>query len=235
MNGSINTSLKTTDCKLVVTGDNSHTLTSPFEHEHYHSIHGAITESKHVFIEAGLANYSNKYPRETIKILEVGFGTGLNALLSANFAIEHQIAIDYTSIEAFPLPLEITNQLNFNQELEADSESIFKLIHSSDWETKQQINSLFELTKLETTLQSFESQIKFNLCYYDAFGPRVQPELWEASIFEKITGLLHPKAILVTYCCKGDVRRALMSVGFKVEKIPGPPGKREMIRAVYEP
>lgn len=214
--------------EIIHTSDGSHSLYSKDKDETYHSKHGAIQESRHVFIDAGL-NHVIESGLTEIKILEVGFGTGLNALLTLLEAEKANLKIDYTTIEAFPLKTEITSQLNYGAELKAALQ--FEQIHASPWVEAVRISSNFTLTKVPGTLQKFRSGFKFDLIYFDAFAPGVQPELWTEDIFRKVYDAMAVGAVLVTYCSKGDVRRAMVAAGFAVEKLPGPPGKREMLRA----
>jgi tRNA U34 5-methylaminomethyl-2-thiouridine-forming methyltransferase MnmC len=216
------------DIEIIKTSDGSHSLYLKDRDETYHSKHGAIQESRHVFIGAGLRPIIESGLKE-INILEVGFGTGLNALLTLIEAEKSKLVIRYTSLEAFPLSIEVINQLNYGTVLEADNE--FKKIHESPWKEPQKISSNFTLKKEETRLEDFEPEDQFDLVYFDAFAPTVQPELWTESIFRKMYAALNNGGVLVTYCSKGAVRRAMIAVGFTVERLPGPPGKREILRA----
>jgi tRNA U34 5-methylaminomethyl-2-thiouridine-forming methyltransferase MnmC len=210
-----------------ITEDGSHTLYLSDLDETYHSKHGAIQEAMHVFINAGL-NYCSK---KSLNILEIGFGTGLNTFLT--FIESKNKTISYTSLEAYPLNPEIVSKLNYTKEMDLDSEEMasFKKIHQVEWGGYKAINSIFKLNKLEVELANYQADEKFDLIYFDAFGPRAQPEMWEKEIFEKMYSFLSKNGVLVTYCAKGSVKRALKEVGFEVEPLPGPPGKREMTRA----
>ena len=200
----------------------------------YHSKYGALQESRHVFIEAGL--YYKAIVKKELNVLEVGFGTGLNALLTCLEAEKHQLRIDYTAIELFPLPMQIISQLNFTEALQLhENDTCFEKIHTVPWEQRHEITSLFSLEKIEVSIESAGMDGgMYDLIYYDAFAPNVQPELWEEPIVKKMFDVLVPGGIFVTYCAKGDFKRALKSVGFKVETLKGPPGKREMTRAIKE-
>lgn len=209
----------------VLSKDGSSTLFAPDFDEHYHSIHGAIQESMHVFLDAGL----NQLSKSEISILEMGFGTGLNALLTAIYGSEKHIS--YTSLEAYPVPPEYVAQLNYAEEIGGEAPRLFSLIHQLPWESFGDVHKTFSLKKVHTFLEAFETDDTFDLVYYDAFAPSSQPDLWTVDIFRKLFSLMNPDAVLVTYCAKGDVRRAMIASGFQVEKIPGPPGKREMLRA----
>jgi tRNA U34 5-methylaminomethyl-2-thiouridine-forming methyltransferase MnmC len=216
------------EIEIIQTSDGSHSLYLKDKDETYHSKHGAIQESQHVFIGAGLKPFIAAGLQE-IRILEVGFGTGLNALLTLLEAEKAETKIDYTSLEAFPLGAAITGQLNYGTELNAPLE--FEKIHAAPWGEKVAITAHFSLTKIHIPLEAFSTTDKFNLIYFDAFAPAVQPELWAEEVFHKIFEAMTSGGILVTYCSKGDVRRAMIAAGFQAEKVPGPPGKREMLRA----
>lgn len=209
----------------VLSKDGSSTLYTAAFDQHYHSIHGAIQESMHVFLAAGLAQID----KSEVSILEMGFGTGLNALLTAVHGSDKQIS--YTSLEAYPIPAETVEQLNYAKEIGGKAEGFFSLIHTLPWEVFGAVHNTFSLKKVQVMLEQFATSDTFDLVYYDAFAPSSQPNLWTEDIFRKLFGLMNPEAVLVTYCAKGDVRRAMIASGFQVEKIPGPPGKREMLRA----
>ena len=214
--------------KHIITADGSSSIYVPEWEEHYHSKHGAIQEAYHVFIKNGLDLFENK---SKISILEIGFGTGLNCFISYLETQKRNLDINYEGVEAYPLRMEEVEQLNYIEQLNAISDSdIFNLIHQAEWGIKQPINSNFSLIKRKQFFKDIDDQHKFNLIYFDAFGARVQPELWTELIFEKMYNSLKKNGILVTYSAKGSVRRAMKSVGFLVEKLPGPPGKREMLR-----
>jgi tRNA U34 5-methylaminomethyl-2-thiouridine-forming methyltransferase MnmC len=215
--------------ELKITADGSHTLFVPGLDETYHSRHGAIQESLHVFINAGLRYLNNK----NINVLEIGFGTGLNAFLTLLEANKGETTINYTSLEAFPLEMDLVKQLNYTTELEIENNTaeLYNKLHEVDWESTQHITNDFKLKKLKIKLDDFESSEKFDVIYFDAFGPNVQPEMWAVPVLEKMYNCLNDNGLLVTYCAKGSVKRGLKDVGFKIESIPGPPGKREMTRA----
>lgn len=217
--------------ELKKTADGSHTLFVPELNETYHSIHGAIQESQHVFIKNGLHYFNNK---ETISILEIGFGTGLNTLLTLLATESSSQMVNYVSLEKFPLPNELVQQLNYPTQLKikATQTALFNHLHSCKWNTNTPISENFNLLKIEDDLADFQTTTTFDLIYFDAFAPEKQAELWTAEIFLKIYDFLKPKGILVTYCAKGEVKRTIKSVGFQLETLPGPPGKREMIRAI---
>jgi tRNA U34 5-methylaminomethyl-2-thiouridine-forming methyltransferase MnmC len=219
------------EIEIIETSDGSSTLYLPDKDETYHSTHGAMQESRHVFIEAGLRPLMEAGKKD-IEVLEIGFGTGLNALLTLLEAKKTKVQVNYVSLEPYPLPDNILSHLNYGKLLDAND--AFEKIHSAEWNTLQTISQYFTLRKMKGAAQDFSPSKKFDLIYFDAFAPRVQPELWTEELFRKLYGVLHAGGILVTYCSKGDVRRAMISAGFIVEKLPGPPGKRQMLRAKNE-
>ena len=217
--------------EIVITADGSVTIAVPELNVTYHSKHGAIQESMHVFIEAGLKPLLHQ--QETISIFEMGFGTGLNALLTLLEAAKHQQKINYQAVEAFPLEKEIVADLNYCGQLnQPELKPLFEQLHSSPWDQSVNLTSSFTLQKNDTTLFNLSTTQLFNLIYYDAFAPNAQPELWTVHAFTQLFNMITSGGVLVTYCSKGDVRRAMQAAGFTVEKIPGPPGKREMVRAI---
>ncbi len=214
--------------EIIKSSDGSHTLYRADMNEHYHSVHGAIREALHVFIESGLKQIDKKL----FNILEVGFGTGLNVFLTA-LSLKEDVKCSYLSLEKYPLESHIALKLNYADEVNGkNSTQIFEKIHNSEWESFQEIAPQLKLMKHNRDLIDFETDLKFDLIYFDAFGPDKQPEMWGVEIFEKLYSYTNKNGILVTYSAKGDVRRAMISAGFEVEKIPGPPGKREMLRAI---
>lgn len=215
--------------ELIVTKDGSHSIALPDLNVMYHSVYGAIQESKHVFIEAGLNSFLNNTTLQPFNVFEMGLGTGLNAFLTAIEAEKHQRKINYTAVEIFPVSIEEARALNYPQQL--GHEELFQKIQECDWNKAVVISEFFTLTKENTSLLNFSTAQNFHLIYYDAFAPNAQPELWTKEVFEKLFSMLFENGVLVTYCSKGDVRRAMMAAGFEIEKLPGPPGKREMLRA----
>ena len=209
---------------IQTTSDGSSTLFMPNLNESYHSVNGAITESKFVFIDAGFRALNRS--TECIKVLEIGFGTGLNAFLTALESEEIDTTIYYTGIELFPLSLDIINQLNFN-----DKKGILYKMHETSWEIYRKISERFFLRKIEADFTNYQPDEKYDLIYFDAFSPNVQPELWTEPLFRKLFELMNFGGILTTYCAKGQVRRNMQQAGFSVERLPGPPGKREMLRS----
>jgi tRNA U34 5-methylaminomethyl-2-thiouridine-forming methyltransferase MnmC len=197
----------------------------------YHSRYGAIQESVHVFLQAGLHYLLNGDSElRSIKILEVGFGTGLNAFLTAIESQKLQIHVTYTTLEPFPLTAVEAALLNYPGLL--GHPGLFSSIHDSIWNEPVPINEYFTLEKYITSLQLFTSPITYQLVFFDAFAPLAQPEMWTEEMFRKVYGLMGKGGVLVTYCSKGDVKRAMKAAGFTIEKLPGPIGKREMIRAM---
>ncbi|MGI9545880.1 MAG: tRNA (5-methylaminomethyl-2-thiouridine)(34)-methyltransferase MnmD [Flavobacteriaceae bacterium] len=215
--------------RIITTADGSQSIRIEEWDEQYHSKHGAVSESYHVFINNGLHHLK----RNPLAILEMGFGTGLNALISLIEGKKADLNIHYTAVEAFPLKVNEWKNLNYAEALQADSfKKDFQLMHSGSWEEPVRITDSFLLTKLKTDMATFCASAAFDLVYFDAFGFRVQPELWTPAVFSNMFQSLNQGGILVTYAAKGSVRRALQEVGFTVERLEGPPGKREMLRAV---
>lgn len=201
--------------KIIVTADGSNSLLNTDLDETYHSRHGAVQESIHVFIKNGLDRISG-----SVHVFEVGFGTGLNALLTLATGRK----VNYTSIEAFPLDESIYTSLNYSPK-----DPLLSL-HEAPWNTSTQINSQFRLTKIHNTLVQHSFVDKYNLIFFDAFAPSKQPEMWELPILKKVCDALAPGGIFVTYCAKGQLKRDLKSLGLEVETLAGPPGKKEMVR-----
>jgi len=217
--------------KVIITKDGSHSISIPEMNVTYHSIHGAIQESKHVFIEAGLRYASELFNRlGPLHILEVGFGTGLNALLTLIEADKIKMNVHYSALELYPLTQQEYNFLNYCEALNVSLQNVFEQLHECVWEKEAHILPNFSLFKTNQSLLNFTTDQFYDLVYFDAFAPSSQPELWTKQVFEKLYAMMSSNGILVTYCSKGDVRRAMQSAGFAVEKIPGPVGKREMIR-----
>lgn len=212
--------------EIIITSDGSTTIHLPEWDEQYHSKHGAIQEAYHVFIEKGLRILNS----DPVSILEIGFGTGLNCFITS---IESTKKVNYVGIEAYPVPVNEVKQLNYVSELKAEKYAAsFEKIHAVSWEEEHDITSNFKLTKRKQFFKDIKDIDAYNLIYFDAFGARVQPELWTEDVFLIMYKSLKNKGVLVTYSAKGSVRRAMESVGFSVERLPGPPGKREMLRAI---
>jgi len=214
--------------EIIITSDGSTSIHIPEWDEQYHSKHGAIQEAYHVFIDKGL----NLFQNQNIHILEIGFGTGLNSFITFIEAQKRNLKVDYVGVEKYPIADNEFEQLNYVSELKAaEFSNIFKKMHLKPWGEKYILNADFSLTKRKQDFNDIDDKLRFNLIYFDAFGARVQPELWTVAIFQKMYDSLKSGGVLVTYSAKGSVRRAMIEVGFKVEKLPGPPGKREMLRA----
>lgn len=214
--------------KLIVTDDGSHTLYVPGIDEHYHSRFGAITESRHIFINAGLASL----PPGDTSILEVGFGTGLNALLTAMHAGKEKIRVSYTSLEKYPLDVEVISRLNYGSMAGEEGQELLTAIHTAPWNSTAAITGWFTLEKRLTDLTAEDPAGIYDLVYFDAFGPDKQPEMWSETVMRRIAAVTHPGSVFVTYSAKGDLKRMLRSLGFEVKLLPGPPGKRVITRAV---
>ena len=215
--------------QLRVTGDGSHTLFLPHMNESYHSMFGAITESMHVFIREGL-EFLQGY--ESISILEAGFGTGLNTLLTLVASAKSNVHITYHTVECFPVDPDFLQQLNYPPLLTAGFPSdYFQLLHNAPWNEAVAITPTFTLHKIREDFTIFNPGFSYDLVYYDAFAPDKQPEMWTREIFIRLYEHLTPGGVLTTYCVKGAVKRMLKASGFTIEKLPGPPGKREMLRA----
>jgi tRNA U34 5-methylaminomethyl-2-thiouridine-forming methyltransferase MnmC len=205
---------------LRTTADGSKTLYSEKFGQHYHSVFGAETESLEVFIQLGLLEATGKF--KEINLFELGFGSGLNARLSARFAQEKGVFVNYTGIEAYPVEEE------FSAALPEETAAL----HALTWDDTHQINPWFRFRKIKAFLEDFSSEERFNVVYFDAFAPESQPELWTVEVFEKIAGLMVEEGVMTTYCSKVSVQRNMRAAGFKVEKHPGPPHKREVLRAI---
>lgn len=215
--------------EIIITSDGSTTIHMPEWNEQYHSKHGAIQEAYHVFIKNGL----EAHPSKSLNILEIGFGTGLNCFITLLEAAKKGIWIDYVGVEAYPIQEDEILQLNYVSELETRNFAHkFEEMHLFPWNEKQKVHDDFYLTKRQQFIKDIDDCNAYDMIYFDAFGARVQPELWTEAIFKKMYDGLKPNGILVTYSAKGSVRRAMQAVGFTVTRLPGPPGKREMLRAV---
>lgn len=213
--------------KIITTEDGSVTIHIEDLDESYHSKHGAIQEAYHVFIKSGLDLFSNE-----VAILEIGFGTGLNAFITYLEHVKRGLKVKYVGVEAYPIQENEVVQLNYVEQLQAlEYYEVFKTMHQMPWEENKQLDETFEFTKRQQFFQDINDEAAFNLIYFDAFGFTVQPELWSEAIFEKMYKALLPKGVLVTYACRTSIKNAMLKAGFKIEKLPGAPGKREMLRA----
>lgn len=211
------------------TEDGSHTLYVPELNEHYHSTYGAIQESKHVYINAGF----HQCTKNNINILEIGFGTGLNALLTLMDTNVLKKNVFYQALELYPLDIDEARALNYNERLNADNPGLYEKLHESEWEKVNEITPQFTLLKNQFDFSqsvNFHFETTFDVVYFDAFAPDIQPEMWTQEVFNRIFTICNPEAIITTYCAKGVVRRSIESAGFLMERLPGPPGKREILR-----
>lgn len=220
--------------RIILTGDGSTTIRIPEWDEQYHSMHGAVQESRHVFLNMGVDHWLENNPyQKNLAILEIGFGTGLNALLTAIHLADKDIFVNYEGVEAFPVSPNEIQQLNYTDQFGTeDFKGFFLQMHGAPWDEKIPLSQQFALKKRKQDFAEIADINQHDIIYFDAFGARVQPELWGEPIFQKMYAALKPGGILVTYAAKGSVRRAMQAVGFKIERLPGPPGKREMLRGV---
>lgn len=214
--------------KLKQTADGSYTLYVPELEEHYHSVKGALTESKHIFIDMGLKHAAATEPR----ILEIGLGTGLNCFLTLMEAEASRRKVHYTGIERFPLTLEVVRSLDYPSVIGQGHTEDYFAIHQAPWEEDVELSPWFTLHKTEGDFTRHQFEKGYDIIYFDAFAPEKQPEMWSQPLFDILYSILNEGGILTTYCAKGVVRRMLQAAGFKVERLPGPPGgKREILRA----
>lgn len=227
--------------EIITTGDGSHSLFNRDLDETYHSRHGAVRESDHVFIEHGLNFFAGNHPGKKISVFEVGFGTGLNALLALSVAEVLKVHVDYTTVEAFPIDAEVAMALNYVEEVSRrpnstvaptiSPEIAFSGFHQSTWNVPVAFGAYFTFTKIHGRLEDVVLQKDFDVIFFDAFAPSKQPGMWTNDLLGKVVGRMTDGAVFVTYCAKGQVKRDLAGLGLKVETLPGPPGKKEMTRA----
>ncbi len=211
--------------KIIRTNDSSHSILDTKINESYHSKHGAIVEAKHVFIKNGFET-ANK---NKLNILEIGFGTGLNTLLTLQKSIQKSIKVNYHAIELHPLDKQYYSKLNYTNLIGVEQKELLKL-HDCKWGKKIKLNSFFSIIKHHMALEKYNTNLKFDIIYFDAFSPRKQPEIWSKDIFEKMHKFLKKDGFLITYCAKGAVKRTMKSVGFEIIILDGPPGKRQITR-----
>lgn len=220
--------------KPVITADGSSSIFVPQLNEHYHSTNGAIQESLHVFINSGLRTFFINNPMiSEIRIFEMGFGTGLNALLAWQFSQENNIPIHYSSVEKYPINLDLVKELNYGQQInQPEAENCFRFLHSAAWDIENTMNN-FTFIKINNDILQYCHTDTIHVVFFDAFSPDIEPQLWNIDVFKKITKTMDSNSILTTYSAKGEVRRNLMAAGFTVEKLEGPPGKRHMLRGIF--
>lgn len=219
--------------KVITTADGSKTIQIEEWNEQYHSVHGAVQEANYVYIKQGLLFFCEAIQNKskTISILEIGFGTGLNTALTLLVSEVQNLKINYFGVEAYPVSSEELKLLNYPEILDISTD-VFDKLHNCQWGISNEISEHFCLTKQQKLFDEIDEIDCYNIIYFDAFGARVQPELWTELIFEKMYKALKSNGILVTYSSKGSVKRALKAVGFTIERLPGPPGKRHMLRAI---
>lgn len=217
---------------FIITDDQSHSLYSERFKATYHSTRGAVSECKHVFIQNGLQRVKEQFNLGEISILEIGFGTGLNAFETYLFAKEQNLKINYHTIEAYPILMEDVLKLNYINEFSEYDRNVFYQLHELEWNKVNELTDFFYFNKQKVLLEEFVSSEKFNLIYFDAFSPSEQPELWSEVVFKQMFDLLENNGTLVTYCAQGQMKRNLKTVGFKVQSLTGALGKREMTRGI---
>ena len=215
--------------EIRTTADGSKTLYLPDLDENYHSFHGAIQEANHVFIKNGLNEFKEK---DSVSIFEMGFGTGLNAILTANWSEENKIHVDYTGIEAYPISPELCFKLDYAESLNNDKNGDYDKMILAEWNQLVELSEYFKVKKIDSRIENWTTERKFDLIYFDAFGPKIQNEMWGMNVLKKMSDILLPGGMFVTYCAQGQFKRNLKALGFELESLPGPPGKREMTRAI---
>jgi tRNA U34 5-methylaminomethyl-2-thiouridine-forming methyltransferase MnmC len=220
--------------KIIISDDGSHTLLAEEYGEHYHSTYGAIGESMHVYIENGLIPSIMK--NNILNVLEIGFGTGLNAFLTLIEASNRKAIVKYTTFEPYPVENEIISQLNYPKLINNSSfQNDYYRMHQAEWNKMTEISPCFSILKINKKLQETDlTDNEYHVVYFDAFAPDIQPELWTAEVFSLCFRTMKNNSILMTYSAKGSVKRTLKSVGFKVENIKGPIGKREITKALKQ-
>mgnify|MGYP002793923942 CR=1 FL=1 len=218
--------------RIFETQDGSHSIFSEEFGVSYHSKYGAVQETQHVFIDAALR--FKAVLKKEISILEIGFGTGLNALMTYLEARKRNLNLTYTTVEAYPISLAQAKALNYNEVLKVKEQeaAIFEQLHSISWNETTVVNENFTFKKCKLLFEELHFDTQFDIIYFDAFAPNAQPKLWELPLMQKMYNALLPEGILTTYCAKGEVKRTMKAVGFEVERLKGPPGKREMTRAI---
>jgi tRNA U34 5-methylaminomethyl-2-thiouridine-forming methyltransferase MnmC len=218
------------DLEIITTADGSHSLLNKRLNETYHSVHGAMQESIHVFIKNGLDFYRQRFQANSVAILEVGFGTGLNALLTLEYAFKNRLDVTYTTLETSPLPKEIWSRLNFCDGQE--SKQHFKLLHEAPWDSLETVVPGFKLRKVNQSVHDVVVAAGYQVVYFDAFAPGKQPDIWTLPVLERVTAGMTGPGVFATYCARGQLKRDLRSLGLDVQTLAGPPGKKEMVRAL---
>jgi tRNA U34 5-methylaminomethyl-2-thiouridine-forming methyltransferase MnmC len=223
-----------TAISLKITGDGSHTLYHQELNETYHSHHGALTESMYVFINQGLDYWHVHYPDTPINILEVGFGTGLNAILAFQWALLHQVPVTYTTLEPYPLPEEIVRQLNYMDFFNLPPmKTVFEKMHGCTWQEWHEFIPNFKFQKIQEKLE--ESTLEtYDVIFFDAFAPNRQSDVWAMANIEKLAAAMNPGSLMATSCAQGQFKRNLLAAGLPFDALPGPPGKKQMVRAIKE-
>jgi tRNA U34 5-methylaminomethyl-2-thiouridine-forming methyltransferase MnmC len=216
----------------ILTKDGSSTLRIDSLNESYHSLHGAVTESEFVYLDNGLRFWQKSHSAPKASVLEIGYGTGLLAFLSFLNQLNNKMEIDYTSLEAYPLKIKDLERLNYNSFFESNQHLSFLDFSKLPWNNINQIIPKYSILKHNIFFEDFKSKKLYDIIYYDAFGSHAQPNLWEIEWMKKCFDLLNNGGLWISFCAKGSVRRGLQKVGFDVERLPGPPGKREMLRAI---
>lgn len=214
--------------EVVTTADGSPTLSVDGGLEHYHSTNGAIAEALHVYINAGLASF---HGHTSINVFEVGFGTGLNAMLAFQYAVENRVEVCYTSVERYPLDGSIANQLTYPEQRGLDRHRFFEQLHEASWNRLVRLDEFFTLQKVECNMENYLPASPIDIVFFDAFAPDLQPQLWSAAVFHKLYQVMESGGVLTTYSSKGFVKQNLREVGFFVKRLPGPKGKRHMLLA----
>lgn len=221
--------------EFVITSDGSKTLYQAEVGEHYHSRHGAVQESRHVFLNTGLRHSLSLRQADRVSVLEVGFGTGLNFLLSANYCLNEGIALEYTGIEAFPLPHAVICQTDYEQYVSPSVWRAFLRTYTDSLQTVQLIDTHCQVRILPQKVRDVEASQEYDVLYFDAFAAIHQPDMWTEETLSHVCGFLKPGGVFVTYAITGQLKRSMKNLGFEVEKMPGAPGKREMLRATKAP
>ncbi len=222
----------TPELTIVQTADGSNTIYNPAVGENYHSKHGALQESKHVFVNSGLKYFLDTHGANKASILEVGFGTGLNFLMTADFCTEHQIELNYTGIEAYPLTDKLLSSTGYDQYTAADTWQSLLSNYQSAFIKPTTISLNCQLQIADCQLLNFDSDAKYDVIYFDAFAALHQPEMWDEEAIGHTIKFLNPGGVFVTYAITGNLKRMLKGLGLTIQKIPGAPGKREMLRAI---